>query len=168
VLVALAAAVPTAENLHLRAPLVPATVPRVYDVIANDPDPAALVELPAGGLDRRFALFSSRYMFNQTYHGKFMLDGTISRFPLGRPRFVSRSIEDFATLPYVKYVVVHRDLLAEAREDGRRQAEQIRAVAARQGRIVANDDAIDIYRLDTFRPGSVCFPCPRAAADVGG
>jgi hypothetical protein len=55
-----------------------------------------------------------------------------------------------------------------AREDGRRQAEQIRAVAARQGRIVANDDAIDIYRLDTFRPGSVCFPCPRAAADVGG
>ena len=97
-------------------------------------------------------------MFYQTAHRKFLLDGTVSRLPPGRQFFLARKVDDFATLPYVKYLVVHRDLLAQAGEAPRRQTEALAALAERQGRLVAQDVTTDVYRLDTFRSDAVRVP----------
>lgn len=64
---------------------------------------------------------------------------------------VDREIDDFATLPYVKYVALHRDLLAQAHPSRRAQAEQVARLARAQGELVAGDGALEIFRLRTFR-----------------
>jgi hypothetical protein len=166
-LLALAVAVPALETRGLRAPLVPITVPAAYDVVARDPTAAALLDLPSGFVRDGLALFSSRYMFYQTAHGKFLLDGTVSRLPPGRRLFFERTIDDFSHVPWLKYVVVHRDLLDRATEASRRQTEALVALASRQGRLVAQDATTDVYQLDTFRPETVRQPGPARSPAAG-
>ncbi len=157
-LLALAVAVPAFETRGIRAPLKPAAVPSAYDVVANDPEEAALLDLPSGYTAGGWALLSSRYMYYQTKHGKFLLEGTVSRLPPGRRLFLARRVTDFATLPYLKYVAVHRDLLSNAGEASQRQTADLVELAQRQGRLVAQDATTDIYQLDTFRPETVWSP----------
>ena len=90
-----------------------------------------------------------------------LLDGTVSRIPRGLQRFVDRDFSDFAKLPFVKYVVVHRDLVPRVGPSGQQQAADITALARRQGRLVTQDDAVDVYQLDTFRPETVWSPRTR-------
>lgn len=149
---------PAIECRGLRAPLVPAEIPSAYDVVIDDPQPAALVDLPSGFVASGWALLSSRYMYYQTAHKKFLLEGTVSRLPPGRRMFLGRRVDDFAALPYLKYVVVHRDLLDGAPEPSRVQTEALTALAKRQGRLVASDATTDVYELDTFRPDAVHSP----------
>lgn len=139
----------------LRAPLVSTAVPAAYGVLGADSEPAAVVELPAGLVAERWALFASRYMYYQTAHRKFLLEGTLARLPRGAEPLLERSITDFAALPWVKYVVVHRDLLESALPAARRQAKHIAALARVQGRLVAYDGATAVYRLRTYRRAAV-------------
>jgi hypothetical protein len=155
---ALAVGVAFIDHADLRAPLVAADVPQPYEVVARDRQPAALLELPSGLAEGSFAAFSSRYMYYQTAHRKFLLYGTVSRLPRGSRSLLGRHLDDFARVPFVKYVVVHRDLVLLANAESRAQAEEFAALATRQGRLVASDAGIDLYELDTFRPETVRFP----------
>jgi hypothetical protein len=139
----------------LRAPLAGARVPAAYAALRDDPDSAAVLELPAGMAENRFAAFSSLYMYFQTTHRKFLLDGTVARLPLGRRVVIERTPEELLGLPFVKYVVLHRDLLTLAYPSGREQAREIERRLATAGELVARDGAIDVYRLRTFHAAAV-------------
>jgi hypothetical protein len=58
-----------------------AEIPAVYRIIAADPRPVRVLELPFGVRDGTFAVgnFSARYLYNQTLHGKQLLGGYLSR-----------------------------------------------------------------------------------------
>src|SRR5207245_435331 len=92
----------------LRAPLTEAAVPAAYGTLSADPQPAAVLELPSGLRASRFAAFSSLYMYYQTAHRKYLLEGTVSRLPPDRRLVVQRAISDFAAHPYGPAVLAHR------------------------------------------------------------
>jgi len=142
----------------LRAPLTEAAVPAAYGTLSADPQPAAVLELPSGLRASRFAAFSSLYMYYQTAHRKYLLEGTVSRLPPDRRLVVQRAISDFAALPYVKWVVLHRDLVPESSLGAQRQVEEVDRLLVSEGELVARDGAIDVYRLRTFRPETVLAP----------
>ena len=142
----------------LRAPLTEATVPAAYGTLSADPQPAAVLELPSGLRASGFAAFSSLYMYYQTGHRKYLLEGTVSRLPPDRRLVVQRAISDFAALPYVKWVVLHRDLVPESSLGAQRQVEEVDRLLVSEGELVARDGAIDIYRLRTFRPETALAP----------
>ena len=142
----------------LRAPLTEAAVPAAYGTLSADPQPAAVLELPSGLRASGFAAFSSLYMYYQTAHRKYLLEGTVSRLPPDRRLVVQRAIGDFAALPYVKWVVLHRDLVPESSLGAQRQVEEVDRLLASEGELVARDGAIDVYRLRTFRPETVLAP----------
>ena len=142
----------------LRAPLTEAAVPAAYGTLSADPQPAAVLELPSGLRASGFAAFSSLYMYYQTGHRKYLLEGTVSRLPPDRRLVVQRAISDFAALPYVKWVVLHRDLVPESSLGAQRQVEEVDRLLASEGELVARDGAIDVYRLRTFRPETVLAP----------
>src|SRR5207244_783817 len=143
----------------LRAPLTEAAVPAAYGTLSADPQPAAVLELPSGLRASRFAAFSSLYMYYQTAHRKYLLEGTVSRLPPDRRLVVQRAISDFAALPYVKWVVLHRDLVPQSSLGAQRQVEEDDRLLVSEGELVARDGAIDVYRLRTFRPETVLAPC---------
>lgn len=142
----------------LRAPLTEAAVPAAYGTLSADPQPAAVLELPSGLRASGFAAFSSLYMYYQTGHRKYLLEGTVSRLPPDRRLVVQRAIADFAALPYVKWVVLHRDLVPESSLGAQRQVEEVDRLLVSEGELVARDGAIDVYRLRTFRPETVLAP----------
>ena len=142
----------------LRAPLTEAAVPAAYGTLSADPQPAAVLELPSGLRASGFAAFSSLYMYYQTAHRKYLLEGTVSRLPPDRRLVVERAIDDFAALPYVKWVVLHRDLVPESSLGAQRQVEEVDRLLVSEGELVARDGAIDVYRLRTFRPETVLAP----------
>ena len=142
----------------LRAPLTEAAVPAAYGTLSADPQPAAVLELPSGLRASGFAAFSSLYMYYQTAHRKYLLEGTVSRLPPDRRLVVQRAISDFAALPYVKWVVLHRDLVPESSLGAQRQVEEVDRLLVSEGELVARDGAIDVYRLRTFRPETVLAP----------
>jgi hypothetical protein len=84
----------------LRAHLASAAIPPAYALLRDDPAPAAVLELPAGSTAGGFAAFSSYYMYYQTAHRKFLLDGTVSRLPPGSRGARARSAD--RALPYVR------------------------------------------------------------------
>jgi hypothetical protein len=135
--------------------LVPATVPAAYALLRDDPEPAAVLELPAGLTKDAFANLASRYMFYQTAHGKYLLEGTVARLPPGSRPLVSRTFTTFADLPWVKYVVIHRDLLDVALPIARTQVNQVDGLLATEGSLVVRDGPLEIHRLATFRPETV-------------
>jgi hypothetical protein len=134
---------------------VPAVVPDAYATIRDDPEPAAVLELPTGLAASLFGNLASRYMFFQTSHRKYLLDGTVARLPRGVFLLVSRPITDFAALPWVKYVVIHRDLMDAALPVARAQVAQVEALLPAHATLVRADGPIEIYRLATFRPETV-------------
>ena len=138
----------------LRADIRDARVPAVYDILRDDPEPAAVLELPSG-IGPGFSLRSSLYMYYQTHHRKFLLEGTVSRLPAGHQPVVYRRIDDFAAMPYVKWVVIHRDLLEHSLPESREQVTGIEGLLAEHGEQVAASDQIEVYRLRTFRPETV-------------
>ncbi|MBI4478095.1 MAG: hypothetical protein HY654_13040 [Acidobacteria bacterium] len=60
-----------------------ATVPEIYDVIANDPRDVVVLELPVGIRDGRMSLgdFNAEAQFYQTFHHKRLVGGYLSRVP---------------------------------------------------------------------------------------
>jgi hypothetical protein len=143
------------DTRGLRAPIAPAVVPGAYDVLRRDPEPCAVLELPSGLTFEGFGNFASLYMFYQTAHRKFLLDGTVSRMPQGRRFLVQRPVADFADLPYVKYVVVHRDLLDHAFPVSIQHLEQVESLLTHQGTLILREGAIEVYELHTFDPKAV-------------
>jgi len=135
--------------------VIPAVVPQAYALLRDDPVPSAVLELPAGLTQQVFANLASRYMFHQTVHRKYLLDGTVARLPPGVRPVVLRKITTFTDLPWVKYVVIHRDLMDVAFPIARDQVAQVEAILTREGSPIHHDDAMDIYELTTFRPETV-------------
>jgi hypothetical protein len=76
------------ELLPSPRPLFDATVPAFYSVIAADPRPVRVLNLPFGVRDGTSAVgdFSARYLFHQTAHGKRLVGGYLSRMPRKRVR----------------------------------------------------------------------------------
>jgi hypothetical protein len=138
----------------LRAPLREASIPLVYETLRHDPEPSAILELPSG-IGPAFSLRSSLYMYYQTRHRKYLLEGTVSRLPPTHHPLVERRIDDFAALPYVKYVVIHRDLLRHSLPDSRAQVEAVERLLRRDGERLLTGNQIEVYRLRTFRPETV-------------
>jgi hypothetical protein len=138
----------------LRAPIVEATIPDAYAVLRDDPEPAAVLELPAGLANSGFANLSSRYMFYQTAHRKYLLEGTVARLPPGLMPVYLRHFASFADTPWIKYVVIHRDLTDVAFPVSRTQIQEVEALLATQGNLVLRDGPIEVYRLTTFRPAA--------------
>ena len=130
-------------------------VPEAYAVIRDDPEPAALIELPSGLTKSRFGNLASRYMFFQTMHRKYLMDGSVARLPRGAQPFVVRQFTNLADVPWVKWVVIHRDLMDAAMSAGLPQVAQIEALLPAHATLVRSDGPIEIYRLSTFRPESV-------------
>lgn len=62
-------------------PLYSAEIPPIYDIIAADPRPVRVLELPFGVRDGVSSAgnFSARYLFFQTHHGKRLVGGYLSR-----------------------------------------------------------------------------------------
>jgi hypothetical protein len=58
-----------------------AAVPSIYDIVASDPRPVRVVELPVGVRDGTFTAgdFSARYLYYQTRHEKRLIGGYLSR-----------------------------------------------------------------------------------------
>jgi len=156
---ALVVAGAAADTRGLRAPLAAAAVPAAYRVLSEDPQPAAVLELPSGLLvGSRFAAFSSLYMYYQTFHAKFLLEGTVARRPPDRPLVIDRPVAELLALPYVKYVVLHRDFASASMAEARRQVDEADRLLGARGDLVAHDGAIDVYTLRTFRPETVRTP----------
>ncbi len=80
------------ELLPSPRPLYPATVPSVYDVIARDPRPVRVLELPFGVRDglSSYGNFNASAQFHQTYHGKRLIGGYLSRVSPNRVESVRR------------------------------------------------------------------------------
>jgi hypothetical protein len=138
-------------------PVIDATVPPAYAVVRDDPEPSAILELPTGLVEEKVLTnLASRYMLNQTAHRKYLLEGTVARLPPGVYPLVARQFTTFTKFPYVKYVVIHRDLVPIAFPVARRQVEQVDAILAREGgELLVRDGPLEIYRLATFRADSV-------------
>jgi hypothetical protein len=60
-----------------------ASISSVFDVVASDPRPVRVLELPTGIRDGLSSIgdFSAQAQFNQTYHGKGLIGGYLSRVP---------------------------------------------------------------------------------------
>ncbi len=129
--------------------------PDAYAVLRDDPEPSAVIELPTGITKSHFGNLASRYMFFQTAHRKYLMDGSVARLPRGVVPLVARRFDDFANLPWVKYVVIHRDLMDAAFPAARTQVAEVEALLGTQATRVHTDGPIEIYRLSTFRPESV-------------
>ena len=71
------------ELIAAPRPLYSATVSRVFDVVAADPRPVRVLELPTGIRDGLSSMgdFSAQAQFNQTHHGKGLIGGYLSRVP---------------------------------------------------------------------------------------
>ena len=69
------------ELLPIPRTLYSASVPRIYDVIAADPRPIRVLELPYGVRDGLSSLgdFNASSQFHQTYHRKSIAGGYLSR-----------------------------------------------------------------------------------------
>jgi hypothetical protein len=69
-------------------PLYAATVPPIYDIIARDPRPVRVLELPFGVRDGTFTAgnFSAESLFYQTAHNKRLIGGYLSRISQRRVR----------------------------------------------------------------------------------
>jgi len=131
--------------------IIPATLPDAYAAVRDDPEPSAILELPTGLTQQVFTNLASRYMFYQTEHGKYLLEGTVARLAPGAHALVSRRFTTFTELPWVKYVVLHRDLLDVAFPVSRDQMAQVETILATEGTLVVRDGPLEIYRLATFR-----------------
>jgi hypothetical protein len=137
-------------------PAIPATVPPAYALLRDDPEPAAVLELPTGLTQEVFANLASRWMFYQTVHRKFLLEGTVARLPPGARALVSRRFTTFRDMPWLKYVVIHRDLLDVVFPVSRTQLEQVEGILAAEGAVrVAADGPLEIWQLATFRVDAV-------------
>jgi hypothetical protein len=139
----------------LRAPLASAAVPRAYLLLRDDPQPCAIVELPSGPDLSGLAFYSSHYMYYQTVHEKFLLEGTVARLPAEVQWVLLRDIADFTTLPYVKYVVIHRDFATRSLPASQNQIAAVERALQSQGLRSFQDDHIAIWELRTFRPETV-------------
>jgi hypothetical protein len=154
VILALAVGLGLRDVWHHRNRVIAATVPDAYAVLRDDPEPCAILELPTGLTQEVFANLASRYMLYQTVHRKYLLEGTVARLPPGAHALVSRQFTTFADLPWVKYVVIHRDLLDVAFPVARTQVAQVDAILAREGVLVVRHGPLEIHRLTTFLPAS--------------
>lgn len=69
------------ELLPAPRQLYAATVPSVYEVVARDPAPTMVLELPFGVRDglSSFGDYTARSQFHQTFHGKPLVGGAMSR-----------------------------------------------------------------------------------------
>ncbi len=67
-----------------------ASVPEFYQVVARDPRPVRVLQLPFGVRDGTFTAgnFSARYLFFQTVHGKRLIGGYLSRISAARVQAV--------------------------------------------------------------------------------
>ena len=113
------------------------------------------MSLPTGLTIDVFPNLASRYMYYQTVHRKYLLDGTVARLPEGVSPLVTQPIVAVAQKPWVKYVVIHRDLLEVVFPVSKAQVAQIEPFLAANGTLVRRDGPLELYRLATFRPDSV-------------
>jgi hypothetical protein len=92
------------ELLPAPRPLFSAAVPDVYRIIAADPRPLRVLELPFGIRDGLSSLgnFSAASQFYQTHHGKQLLGGYLSRVPRDTKEY-------YRGLPVMRALIVYSE-----------------------------------------------------------
>jgi hypothetical protein len=88
------------ELLPAPRTLYSAGIPSIYQIIADDPRPVRVLQLPFGVRDGTFGAgnFSARYLFYQTLHGKRLIGGYLSRIS-------QRSLRDVRAQPTLDALV---------------------------------------------------------------
>jgi hypothetical protein len=143
------------DGRGLRSPLASTAVPPGYDRLPAEHRPGAILELPDGFAADGIGLMSSLYMYYQTRHRRPLLDGTVSRMAPGLELTIFRSFTDVSTMPWLEYVVLHRDLFDRALPSGRQHAERVVASLSSVADVVFDDGTFAVWRLRTFDPTSV-------------
>jgi len=92
------------ELVPVPRPLFSAAVPDVYRIIAADPRPVRVLELPFGIRDGLSSLgnFSAASQFYQTHHRKQLLGGYLSRVP-------GDTKEYYRALPFMRALIVYSE-----------------------------------------------------------
>jgi hypothetical protein len=79
----------------------------------------------------------------------------VARLPPDVQWVVLRDITDLSTLPYVKYVVIHRDFAARSFPASQNQIAALERALATQGVLRFEDERLAIWEARTFRPEAV-------------
>jgi len=125
-----------------------AAVPAVYQIVAADPRPVRLMELPFGLRDGMSSTgnFSAYGQFYQTVHGKHLVGGYISRLP-------KRSVESYRRFPVLGALMqlsegrpVESGLLADAYASADRTLERLQIGYVVVDRTQAQDALVDLAR----------------------
>jgi hypothetical protein len=83
------------------------------------------------------------------------MEGTLARLPAGALRLLSRHFKSLADVPYVKYVVIHRDLLDVSRSAALAQIAEVDALLATEGTLLRREGPLELWEAKTFRPEAV-------------
>jgi len=124
--VCLLAAFLLAEHLAVPLPTTDATIPQVYQQIAQEPGKFAIMQLPLGWRNSFGVLGSEQtnLQYFQTAHGKPMLGGNISRAP-------AYKMDYFARIPLFKALTdleMYREVSPETDAAARKQAGDLMAL----------------------------------------
>lgn len=121
-----------------RAPLTPVQAPQLYYQIAQDTDPGAIVDVPAGGWPA-----NEQYMLYQTVHQKPITSGAVSRSRADVADFLVgiQYTREFFKEHGLKYVALHRAFMSAA--DWQTWQKKL---ADAQFVLAANDGHVAIYR----------------------
>ena len=142
-------------------PLWKVSVPQVYQIIQEDPDPIAVLDLPFGH-DIKI------YQYYQTVHGKKLIHGFLPRLPsfnqtfgdniglvrmLKSPslipqdsldRLLAEQAKDVMRLFKIRYIVIHKDYFAS--DAFNRVNALVKATLPAQ--LIAHDEHITAYRVE--------------------
>ena len=136
------------ELLPAPRPVYSADVPSIYHIVAADPRPVRLMELPFGLRDGMSSAgnFSAYGQFYQTVHGKHLVGGYISRLP-------KRSVESYRRFPVLGALMqlsegrpVEPGLLADAYASADRTLERLQIGYVVVDRTQAQDALVDLAR----------------------
>jgi hypothetical protein len=153
------------ELLPIPRTLYSAAVPRIYDIIAADPRPVRVLELPYGVRDGLSSLgdFNAATQFHQTYHGKPVAGGYLSRVSTQRKSSYRRLPVRHALMTLSEHAPLSTEQIERARKasasflengrigyvvmDSRRMTAELRAFAidVLGLHLVAESDGFELY-----------------------
>jgi hypothetical protein len=161
-----------AELLPAPRPLYSATLPAIYEPVAADPRPVRVLELPTGVRDglSSHGNFSPLTQYYQTFHGKGLIGGYLSRVSPRRKQLYRRApvtgalidvsegrklsqsqiqraidqADDFKRVTNLGYVVMHRDRVSDDLRDF--------AIVLLGLTKIAEADGYELYVPDARRP----------------
>jgi hypothetical protein len=153
VLVAVASALLVFEMLPAPRTTYSSAVPGIFSIVAADPRPVSVLTLPFGLRDGlvSYGNNSPTSQFFQTYHGKRLIGGYVSRLP-------SRDVAEYRRLRVTAALI---DL-----SEGRRLSEERRAAVVRRAHEILPELNIGYVVVNTSRASNELIEFARDAFDL--